>query len=971
MKKILCRSYRYIFPVVCLLIVAVSAAPYQAIAQQGSTPPEPFVAIHVSELTQALETTPAAPPTPTGAGFSGYQWWYTSWHYFVAYESLKEALRSDGTPFVEVSDSDIAAGKLLNPDGSLRYPILISLASEAIADNEISPLRDYVNAGGFVFVGSSAFTRYPDGTNRPDFALADEMGLHMANSNLTESNNWNWYGNKHFTKTANHRLTSHIPTGTLVWTMPSTSDEIPWGVMPDHAPQNLHWTWTVVANGATVIANGDSGPYLTFKNYGQGTFIYHGAIQPFIGHGVTDPSTYSYFIYRRAIEWAFESLGVPIVKLSPWRYQYDAALLLRHDGEVYIDQIKAVKSSAQFEHSLGAKGDYYFCTGALRTYTGADKSSIISSLRDAVSLYGATIGSHNGGPNPNPSIPPSSYYYWHWGPDEVLDLTPPGYANGKAYAYASIQASFQDIEGWLSGLDNGRSGCGATRTCPRNWVAPFFNATREDSKDVLQQLGSVSMGEEKVGPYPHWTLSYNTPGKRFTHVSLPTSDWYVGSAIPEALEMGHTTDSIRAAVDFYHDNGGLLLNYYGHQPSNNGQLEQEYVVYSMSKPNVWSTNAVGIYDWWLLRSKVSVTPDFTRSGNTSIMTASVSGATDADTAIEILLPNESSGTIGNMQVFIDGTPANPEDYRTTNYGTKVRIGASVSTVQVQYSVSATPVAVNDTYNTKVNTTLNQAVPGVLSNDTDPHEAILTAQLVSGPSHGALTLNSNGSFTYTPAANYAGNDSFTYMASNGTNNSNVATVTITVLPVLTLSSLSLNPSSVAGGATSQGTVGLSGPAPSGGVSVSLNDNSSAAGVPASVTIPSGITSATFTITTTPVASSTPVTISASYGGVTKTATLTVVRPVLSALSVSPTSVRGGATSRGTVRLGSPAPSGGVVVSLSDNSSAARVPANVTIASGSTSATFTITTSRVTRSTSVTISAVYGGVTKSTALRITRY
>ncbi len=106
------------------------------------------------------------------------------------HESLKEALRSDGTPFVEVSDADIAAGKLLHPDGSPRYPILISLASEAVATNEIAPLRNYVAAGGILFVGSSAFTRNPDGTTRGDFALADEMGLHMVNPALQ-----NWYKN--------------------------------------------------------------------------------------------------------------------------------------------------------------------------------------------------------------------------------------------------------------------------------------------------------------------------------------------------------------------------------------------------------------------------------------------------------------------------------------------------------------------------------------------------------------------------------------------------------------------------------------------------------------------------------------------------------------------------------------------------------------------------------------------------------
>ena len=48
-------------------------------------------------------------------------------------------------------------------------------------------------------------------------------------------------------------------------------------------------------------------------------------------------------------------------------------------------------------------------------------------------------------------------------------------------------------------------------------------------------------------------------------------------------------------------------------------------------------------------------------------------------------------------------------------------------------------------------------------------------LVSGPAHGSLTLNADGSFTYTPAANYNGPDSFTYKANDGQADSNVATV----------------------------------------------------------------------------------------------------------------------------------------------------------------------------------------------------
>src|SRR5262249_32895514 len=51
--------------------------------------------------------------------------------------------------------------------------------------------------------------------------------------------------------------------------------------------------------------------------------------------------------------------------------------------------------------------------------------------------------------------------------------------------------------------------------------------------------------------------------------------------------------------------------------------------------------------------------------------------------------------------------------------------------------------------------------------------------VAGTGHGALSLGSDGSFRYTPNAQYLGADSFTYVVSDGTFSSNVATVAIVV------------------------------------------------------------------------------------------------------------------------------------------------------------------------------------------------
>jgi hypothetical protein len=195
--------------------------------------------------------------------------------------------------------------------------------------------------------------------------------------------------------------------------------------------------------------------------------------------------------------------------------------------------------------------------------------------------------------------------------------------------------------------------------------------------------------------------------------------------------------------------------------------------------------------------------------------------------------------------------------------------------------------------------------------------------------------------------------------------------------VTLSSVSLNPTSVTGGNSSTGTVMLTGAAPSGGAVVTLSSsNTTAARVPSSVTVAAGATSATFTVSTSAVAASTTVSISGTYGGATRSASLTVTpapppAPTLSSLTLNPTSVVGGTqSSTGTVTLTGAAPSGGAVVTLSSsNTNVARTTSSVTVPAGATSATFTVSTSVVLASTTVSISGAYGGVTRSASLTVT--
>ncbi len=209
---------------------------------------------------------------------------------------------------------------------------------------------------------------------------------------------------------------------------------------------------------------------------------------------------------------------------------------------------------------------------------------------------------------------------------------------------------------------------------------------------------------------------------------------------------------------------------------------------------------------------------------------------------------------------------------------------------------------------------------------------------------------------------------TITATSGTSSGNATlTVNPAAIPV-TISSVSLSPTSVTGGTSSLGTVTLTAVAPTGGAVVTLGSSSTAAGVPASVTVAAGQTTATFSVTTTAVATVTSATITGSYNSSSGNAILTVNPPVISSLSLSPTTVTGGASSLGTVKLSAVAPTGGAVVTLGSSSTAATVPASVTVAAGQTTATFSVTTTTVAVVTTSTITGSFNSSSGNAALTI---
>ncbi|EED30547.1 hypothetical protein NOR53_504 [gamma proteobacterium NOR5-3] len=112
-----------------------------------------------------------------------------------------------------------------------------------------------------------------------------------------------------------------------------------------------------------------------------------------------------------------------------------------------------------------------------------------------------------------------------------------------------------------------------------------------------------------------------------------------------------------------------------------------------------------------------------------------------------------------------------------------QLNSNIANVQITVTPSSAnlpPVANGDIYSTPRDTVLNvAALAGVLSNDSDPEGHALTVTVTRRPMNGILTANPDGSFSYRPNVGFSGTDNFAYRDSDGADNSNIATVQITV------------------------------------------------------------------------------------------------------------------------------------------------------------------------------------------------
>ena len=157
---------------------------------------------------------------------------------------------------------------------------------------------------------------------------------------------------------------------------------------------------------------------------------------------------------------------------------------------------------------------------------------------------------------------------------------------------------------------------------------------------------------------------------------------------------------------------------------------------------------------------------------------------DGDTLTASLASQASNGTVtlnsdGSFTYVPDDEFSGTDSFTYTVSDGTVESDAVTVSLTIE-EVLDPPTAVADSYQVSEDSTLTiTAASGLLANDTDPDSDSLTVSVSDSPANGTLTLNSNGSFTYVPDADFYGTDTFTYVASDGTNSTSETTVTITV------------------------------------------------------------------------------------------------------------------------------------------------------------------------------------------------
>lgn len=266
----------------------------------------------------------------------------------------------------------------------------------------------------------------------------------------------------------------------------------------------------------------------------------------------------------------------------------------------------------------------------------------------------------------------------------------------------------------------------------------------------------------------------------------------------------------------------------------------------------------------------------------------------------------------------------------------------------------------DAFGYRLNTMLKVPSPGVRINDSLAHNVSVT--LVTPPTHGTLTLDTDGGFTYQPDTDSRSFDSFTYRI--GPNANDLATVSLSSFEP---GQMTASPGSVIGGNPVAMALAI-GPSTLTALPVSITDDATGVAFPATVSVPAGNDKVFFNGITVGVAANQNVTATATLDGLSVTTNFAILAATPASITLNPNALVGGQGFTGTVTGSGPANTSGYAISITHSGTEITTPISVFMNGGSSNVIFNGST--VARSTSVThtVTATARGVSKSATLTI---
>jgi pimeloyl-ACP methyl ester carboxylesterase len=380
---------------------------------------------------------------------------------------------------------------------------------------------------------------------------------------------------------------------------------------------------------------------------------------------------------------------------------------------------------------------------------------------------------------------------------------------------------------------------------------------------------------------------------------------------------------------------------------------------------------------------VTFSPTSVTSGGTAQFTVYLNGPAPAGASISLVSSSPSvlqvipSVTVlpGATSVMVNATALNVAAQ------TNVSVTASYNSSSAQGSVSVIPIMLDWLSLSQDTATGGTSITGTVQlNGNAPAGGVNVVVSSSSPALTPFISPVNvvagaaiATFTI-PTSAVGALTEVTITASYGASSSSVILTLVPPLPFL--QSMTISPGTVNGGSQATGTVTLTAPAPvsgSTGASVILTTSFFAiANVANMVYVQPGATTATFPINTTATNFIEPVTITATYNGITQTQMLNVVpagTPLApGSLTLSPLMLTGGSSATATLTLTEPAPAGGVTLTITSDNPAIQVVGQITVPAGSTFASFMAATSPVTAITTATIRVSLNGISQSSLLTV---